>query len=45
MTLRFQLVLGIVLAAFALCHVVSAYKLGAVLHAEQSPALTTFMGD
>jgi len=45
MTLRIQLTLVIVLAAFALCHVVSAYKLGAVLHAEQSAALTAFKGD
>jgi hypothetical protein len=45
MTLRLQLMLVIILAAFALCHVVSAYKLGAVLHAEQSPLVTTFIGD
>jgi hypothetical protein len=45
MTLRYQLLLAIGLAGFALCHVAAAYKLGAVLHAEQSSAAPTFLGD
>src|SRR5262249_39017574 len=37
--------MGIALAAFALCHGVAAYKLGETLHAEQSQPAHVFKGD
>jgi len=40
-----KLLMGIALAAFALCHAVAAYKLGETLHAEQSQPVHVFKGD